>query len=512
MKKRVLLTLAISIISMVLLAVSVSAVDLITSTSDEFGTVTVVDGMTSTVTDTTARVVLKNADGTYSTYYTYYIYPSLSYNKGLESPNYTALNTATNQSYSNDSVVRIEFVKDAKAFLIPSAYAAKEIVLPADSGITKISRNYNNTALEKINIPVTVTKIDQNAFRDFTGLKEVTFDEGIKLTTITAEAFKGCTSLEGISLPDSITTVGTNAFWGCTSLTTIRYGANLQTFASRATSHTTVFYMSNTTMKDYTGTMNHDYFGESYTPKAATIFYTGTYDEAVAFRSKSTHKDAWNGTGGLSNAVLVEWNSENPDSYYISDTQWTIVYGYNKCKAFYDNVHLPEETTYEFEGEKYLSVCNAYTGCPRCLNGTPTKVCDALYTNKGYSKETGGTSFTYGITLNTSEIAKYENATGVSLGYGFVIGSYQEGDTGEIVDKTGIALDGTLITDFSSVTFNNFTIYNLKVTGISSEEQQALMFYCSAYIIDGDKVSYIGETVTDTATPVSFATLPTKED
>lgn len=511
MKKRIILALTALIVFTFILALSISAADIITSNSDEFGTVTEVEGITTNLTDMDSRMVLENSDGTFSTFRVYTIFPKLNWRNGMTGANFDALNSALGTEYTLTSIIRIEIVLDCEYYELDSAVfpGIKEIHFPKESKIPRIYRIYNATSLEKVNIPASATTIDQNAFRDCTALKYVTFDEGCSLTTLTAEAFRGCASLEEISLPDSITTVGGSAFYGCTSLKTIRYGANLQSFASRATSHTSVFYISSTTMKDFTGTMDSNYFGETYTPKGATIFYTGNYDEALAFRAKSTHKDSWNGTGGLSGAALVEWDSEKEDSYYIPEnpTTWTIVYGYNKCKAFYNNEHLPSQTTYEFEGEKYLSVCNAYSGCPRCLQSVPTKVCDALFVNKGYSKEKDGTSFTYAIAINEAEIQKYETATGVTLDYGFVV-AYDKG-TSQPLDQSGNALSGALKTSLTEGKYAEFISFKIKLTNIKN---QALSLYCSAYIVDGASVSYMGATVTDIAVPVTYASLPTKEN
>ena len=65
MKKRIILTLAILAIFTFIFALSISAANLITSESDEFGTVNIVAGVNedTTIQDKTSRVVLLNADG-----------------------------------------------------------------------------------------------------------------------------------------------------------------------------------------------------------------------------------------------------------------------------------------------------------------------------------------------------------------------------------------------------------------------------------------------------------------
>ena len=65
--------------------------------------------------------------------------------------------------------------------------------------------------ITKIHIPASVTEIGQNAFEGVTTLTEITFGEGIQLSTIPA-CFAVNTSLASITLPDSVTTIGSTAF------------------------------------------------------------------------------------------------------------------------------------------------------------------------------------------------------------------------------------------------------------------------------------------------------------
>ncbi|MDA7890200.1 leucine-rich repeat protein, partial [Akkermansiaceae bacterium] len=62
-----------------------------------------------------------------------------------------------------------------------------------------------------------VTAIEDEAFKGLSSLTGITLPEGI--TSIGASAFEGCTGLSGIVLPDSVTSLGSAAFKGCTGLT-----------------------------------------------------------------------------------------------------------------------------------------------------------------------------------------------------------------------------------------------------------------------------------------------------
>ena len=61
-----------------------------------------------------------------------------------------------------------------------------------------------------------VTSIRQHAFRKCTSLTSITLPDSI--ATIARGAFNGCSSLTAVVIPDSVTSIGHKAFAGCTSL------------------------------------------------------------------------------------------------------------------------------------------------------------------------------------------------------------------------------------------------------------------------------------------------------
>lgn len=81
-----------------------------------------------------------------------------------------------------------------------------------------------NPAAQTINIGPVVFEgisvaIGARAFKDCSNLKNLVIPEGI--TYIGDSAFNNCTGLTDISIPQSITSIGTNAFYNCSSLTDI---------------------------------------------------------------------------------------------------------------------------------------------------------------------------------------------------------------------------------------------------------------------------------------------------
>ena len=67
--------------------------------------------------------------------------------------------------------------------------------------------------ITQVNLPNTVTAINDNVFKDCDNLKTLNMPEGLE--SIGVEAFSNCTSLSSITIPSTVTYIGENAFKGC---------------------------------------------------------------------------------------------------------------------------------------------------------------------------------------------------------------------------------------------------------------------------------------------------------
>ena len=74
-----------------------------------------------------------------------------------------------------------------------------------------------------------VTGIGDRAFRDCTNLTNVTIPNSV--TSIGQEAFGGCYSLTNVAIPKSVTSIGRDAFYGCTGLTSVLIGNSVTSIA-----------------------------------------------------------------------------------------------------------------------------------------------------------------------------------------------------------------------------------------------------------------------------------------
>ena len=64
-----------------------------------------------------------------------------------------------------------------------------------------------------------MTEIGNKTFYRCPGLTSINIPNSV--TTIEEEAFKGCTGLTSITIPNSVTSIGNYAFYGCTGLTSM---------------------------------------------------------------------------------------------------------------------------------------------------------------------------------------------------------------------------------------------------------------------------------------------------
>ncbi|MCD7709850.1 MAG: leucine-rich repeat domain-containing protein [Porphyromonadaceae bacterium] len=70
-----------------------------------------------------------------------------------------------------------------------------------------------------------VTGIGSSAFRNCTGLTDVTLPNSI--TSIGIYAFYNCSNLTEITIPDNVTSIGSSAFYKCSGLTEVTLGSNV---------------------------------------------------------------------------------------------------------------------------------------------------------------------------------------------------------------------------------------------------------------------------------------------
>ena len=86
--------------------------------------------------------------------------------------------------------------------------------------------------LTSIEIPDSVTSIDDSAFLDCNSLTSCTIGSGV--TSIDQNAFQNCTGLTSIDIPSGVTSIGNYTFSSCRSLTSCTIGSGVTSIGNRA--------------------------------------------------------------------------------------------------------------------------------------------------------------------------------------------------------------------------------------------------------------------------------------
>lgn len=88
-------------------------------------------------------------------------------------------------------------------------------------------------SLQEVVIPSTMTSLGDNAFREDKKLTHVTFTPGDQDASIGSGCFRACSSLEEVSIPGNYTLIGENAFLECVSLKSLNWERGNVSYANQ---------------------------------------------------------------------------------------------------------------------------------------------------------------------------------------------------------------------------------------------------------------------------------------
>ncbi len=370
---------------------------------------------------------------------------------------------------------------------------------------------YGASKLEAIYIPNDIEPIPsaegQGMFQNCSSLASVTFEENSKLWHAGFNTFHSCTSLKKLYLPNSVKTIGSE-FARSTGIEEFSFGAGFEYFSMRRegtdpdSAHMWVFWgtgLKKVYMPASFAILSDEYAYDDYVSAderldtfdrifnsagSFTLFFTGTKEEIETLKTRISYSEE---NQSLVNALKTIYSYDE----YVeagSPSGSLAVYDYSQCDAFYDGVHV-NETTIAYE--EFHKAGKMVVGCTRCNENETTETKELFsclgYSTQGYSN--GGIQISF--VVNYDAIANYNAIKGTNIKYGIFAVSKENAQGKEIVNASGEGAKGVACVDFSK---HSYDIFAIRVVGFALDKAyMSAQFALGAYVIEGDKVSYLQE-------------------
>ena len=127
----------------------------------------------------------------------------------------------------------VEYSKDGKKLLTCTNRSLTDYSIRRGSkSICDQAFLWQCSSLQSVTIPDSVTSIGDSAFSCCSSLQSVTIPDSV--TSIGGRAFGECSSLQSVTIPDSVTSIGESAFSWCTSLQSVIIPDSVTSIGDRA--------------------------------------------------------------------------------------------------------------------------------------------------------------------------------------------------------------------------------------------------------------------------------------
>ncbi len=341
---------------------------------------------------------------------------------------------------SSENVVNLKLKTTSKtgSITIPSTIDDKTVISlgeTTDSNWSSTQGAFRGcTGITAVTIPNTVTTIGYKAFYGCTGLKEIVIPNSV--TSIRSEAFEGCTGITSVTLSNALTNLGSEAFKGCTGIKEITIPDSLAKIGDNSFENCTGL-KSITLSKNLSTIGNSSFSGctgikEISFPGTLTTIGTSAFSGCSGLTKltlpdsvTSIGSSAFKSCSGLKDVKLSENLTKIDERVFAECTGLT-------------SIIIPESvTTLTDDGWQY-GYCGSFYGCS---NLTKILIPDSVasigaYVFQGCSKLT-----IYGNDGQTSKT--YAEEKGINFDY---IANWNKGDAGNdvtapTVEKINIPYD-----------------------------------------------------------------------
>ncbi len=363
----------------------------------------------------------------------------------------------------------------------------------ADRSIGHQDANAGNKYIEYLYIPKTVTYLGAQLVRNCYSLKEVKIDASV--AKLNAGDFWSCSSLETldlsgmanlttldqitsstpklktVKLPSSLTTIGGKAFQSCGSLTSIVFPSGLTTIGSNTFQSTKIqTLVLPSTLNSVGGAAFHSlstvqtlvFANTSFNGWSTNVTFNGVNPTTIFFagsdpKTLTNHYTQWASYATMTYADYLA----NPSAV----TSKTIVYGTENCTCGY--IKTNEAPTFQFTSFTEKMTLNKM--CSHCENVTIIKTIDPMFTNLGFSAAQYGDMMSVNYKVNAQSISEYEKITGEAVNYGVFAVLAEKIGNNDIFDAEGNALTGVIAADITDAGFN---LFSLKIMGFSETQKE----------------------------------------
>ena len=206
----------------------------------------------------------------------------------------------------------------------------------------------NCSSLTSIRIPNSVTSIGAYAFGYCSGLTSVTIPNSV--TSIGGGVFSGCTGLTSVTIPNSVTIIGDWAFQNCTNLTSIKIPSSVTSIGQEAFSGcsglTSVTIPNSVTSIGYKAFSGCTGLTSVTIPNSVTSIGGSAFEGCTSLPIENNIRYA--------GSYLVEAVNKTLSSYTIkSGTMWIGSSAFRNCSNL-NSITIPNSVTgigsYAFEG------------------------------------------------------------------------------------------------------------------------------------------------------------------
>lgn len=488
MKKKLLIAILVVMCAMLFVVSATAAAPARPDLGVDFGTTSTIDGFTppsELYANTDERVLLTDGNGNYVTYPTYYI----TKDSTTFDVNFNNLNSAQSVQYTKASIVMLE---------IPNGVTTLNNSTFSGSGYG---------ACVFVQIPGTVTSYGNNLFQTNSIIRAIEFLDGTTPVTMgdgmfTSNWSSGTTVLEYVKFPNNLTSIGNNTFGKSHASKTIILGENLTTIGtgffgeSTPGGKDTFIYVSDKFFADST-TMFKNLFGgfDKYHNNylRITLFYAGSQEKAQAFVDAGLALDSGYIYKNLKlvSASEYDYATHKP----TAEGALTMVYGYNKCDAFYGGNHNGENVGKFLDKngqagsmflDDYVTICE----CTRCGQSNELDRISPLFIDNGFSYSND--AMLHGLIINKSLLDEYQAIFG-DIKFGVVASAVQA--EGAIIDNEGNGINKYVaVVDFTD---KNFEVIEIKLKGITDDYKDT-GFYLGAFAVAKEQVYYMSNNSTTT--------------